>query len=419
MLKRIAGLITVGFLAYIFLTGTVTQANDDEATIRILYYWGDTDSDVSARYLKDILDNEFEEAFPNVELIQETYDNETYKRKIRVLMAADELPDIMFGYGGGFSQVYAEKGKLLFLDDYIDDFYKEHMNMEMQENFIYDGKQYGICFSYWIGVLYCNRTLFEQVGVDIPETYEELLEACVQLRLSGIEPIACGMLNRWQGQQWINNFTMQLGGAKLYNAMAKEEHFNNQALTTAAQLTADLVEADAFSSNMFQISSGEAEEMFLNGEAAMIYIGSWFTNSAEECLGDSLEVAKMPVVPGALENGDYHGGGVNGWMVSAETQYPELATDIVSWLSYRLSCYQPENATFKIEEGDEATKTSETSQKILDLYSDKKQSGIAWDTLMRPEITDIWLEMCSELFEEKLSGERFTELLVNRILQDG
>lgn len=419
MLKRIVRLTKRGILLCLAVAGALSytaNAEEEKITMEFMHFYGDTDTDISAKYMKEILENEFEEKFPNVNLVQEIYDNQTYKSKIKVLMAADEEPDIMFVYGGGFSELFVKSGRILQLDEYLDDFYKEHMDMELQKNFIYDDQLYGICFSSWKGVLYCNKSLFEKIDAKIPETYEELLEVSKKFRDAGIEPIACGMLNQWQGQQWINNFTIQLGGTELYKKMANGAVSMDQpALRQAAQLTADLISANAFCSNMKNLSSDEAEELFLSGDAAMIYIGSWYTTTAEECLGEDLEVTLMPAVQGYQESGDYHGGGSNGLMVSSKTKYPELAAEIVAWLGYRISCYQLANATFSIESGDEVGKISELSQKIIDLYKDKSNGGEAWDTLMKSDVAAKWLDVCGMLFDGKLDGSDFIKKLEQQL----
>ena len=419
MFRRAVVLSGMGILVSALVMGTTVygaQNTEDKISIRMLHYWGDTDADVSSRYLKEILEEEFPKAFPDVELIQDTCDNETYKNKIKILMASDEQPDIMFSDGGGFMKSFVDAGKVLPLDDYMDDFYKEHMKTDMQENFIFDGQQYGTCCTYWTGVLYCNQELFDQVGAEVPETYEELLESVKKLRSVGIEPIALGMVNKWPGQQWINNFTIQIGGAEHYKEMARgEASLNDPILAEAANLTENLITENAFCSDMYKLTSGEAEELFLSGGAAMIYIGSWFTTFAEERIGDNLKVAKMPVVPGAKYTEDYHGGGVNGWIASADTEYPELAANIVAWLSYELSCYEPECGSFTVESEDQKMNISPISQQILDMYENKKEGGIAWDTLMSPKQAGIWLDTCARLFEGRLNGRRFTESLASQI----
>lgn len=418
-MKKIVKYITTGILVFTLSGQNFVYANsgvEEKKTVHILYYWGETDNDASAPYLKELLNNDFANAFPNVELVQDICDNETYKKKIKVLMATDELPDIMFGYGAGFSEIYAEKGKVLFLNDYLNDFYKEHINMDLQESFMYEDQLYGICFSSWTGILYCNKTLFQKAGVEIPQTYEELLNVCEKFREKSIEPVACGMMNKWQGQQWINNFTIQLAGADLYNDMAQGKiSMNNEFLRNAAQLTENLVQSGVFCRDIYQLTSGEAEEKFLDGNAAMIYIGSWFTNSALERLGDQVEVAKMPVIPGAIDTKDFHGGGSNGWMVSADTEYPELCTEIVAWLAYQLGCYQPQNTTFFIDEKDKKVDISTLDKKIMEIYQDKENGGVAWDTLMKPENADTWLDMCSKLFEGTINGREFAKILGEEI----
>ena len=419
MFRRAVVLSGMGILVSALVMGTTVygaQNTEDKISIRMLHYWGDTDADVSSRYLKEILEEEFPKAFPDVELSQDTCDNETYKNKIKILMASDEQPDIMFSYGGGFMKSFVDAGKVLPLDDYMDDFYKEHMKTDMQENFIFDGQQYGTCCTYWTGVLYCNQELFDQAGAEIPETYEGLLESVKKLRSVGIEPIALGMVNKWPGQQWINNFTIQIGGAEHYKEMARgEASLNDPILAEAANLIENLITENAFCSDMYKLTSGEAEELFLSGGAAMIYIGSWFTTFAEERIGDNLKVAKMPVVPGAKYTEDYHGGGVNGWIASADTEYPELAANIVAWLSYELSCYEPECGSFTVESEDQKMNISPISQQILDMYENKKEGGIAWDTLMSPKQAGIWLDTCARLFEGRLNGRRFTESLASQI----
>lgn len=396
--------------------GITVGAQEEKITLRFMHFYGDDDTDLSGQYMREFLETEFQKVFPNVELVQEIYDNTTYKSKIKVAIASGETPDIMFSYGAGFSENFAKAGMLLPIEDYLSEFYKEHIQLDKQENFIYDDTLYGICYSQWTGVLYCNQTLFNQIGVAIPETYEELIEVSRQFREAGIEPVACGMITKWQGQQWINNFTIQLGGTELYNKMASgEETMNNPILAEAAQLTADLVKTGVFCSDILQINSGEAEQKFLNGEAAMIYIGSWYTELAQKHLGKNLVVAKMPSVPGALENSDYHGGGINGWLVSADTKYPELATEIAAWIAYRLSCYQPDCGTFEIEAKDQVRVISGAEEEVINLYEEDSSGGVAWDTLLRADYIDIWLDLCAQLFEGTVDGEEFAAALGNQL----
>lgn len=389
-----------------------TQPDESRITIHIMHYWGNTDADISARYFNEILENEFSEAFPGVELVQETCDNETYKKKIKVSIASGEAPDILFSYGDGFMKTFVENGKLLALDQYIDDFYQERMMEDKQQGFVFDGQRYGVGCSSWQGVLYCNQELFDQAGVEIPTTYEELLAACKELRKADIEPIALGMTNRWQGAQWINNFILQLGGAEHYKELAYGEiSRDDPVLEQAGQLTADLISVNAFCRDMYKLNSSQAESLFLEGGAAMIYMGSWFTVQAEEGLGDQLVVAKMPTLEGAACQEVYHGGTANGWVVSADTEYPELSAHIAVWLSYQLSAYEPENAAFDIPQEEWKNTIRPAALTIQELYQDQKAGGVNWDTMMASQDASKWLDAAADFWKKGQTGKDLTAAL--------
>lgn len=407
-LKKISCLILALILCMRAFT-VKASAQEEKTTIRILHFWGDTDTDPSCKYLNKLLSEEFEKEFPDVDLVQITCDKETYKQKIKVLMAADELPDIMFDYGGGFSEAFVNAGRLLSLDSYLSDFYREHVKEEYQENFIYDDKQYGIGFSQWVGVLYCNQELFDKYNIEIPETYAELKRACRTLRNAGIDPIACGMADKWAGAQFVNNFMFQLCGLDMYNDMADvSQSMNNDKVVQAAQSVADLLSAGAFSENMMSMNSGDGEEEFLSGEAAMIYSGSWFARTVYDRLGDKVTAIKMPKLSGAVETEDYHGGCSDGWVVSSSTQNPELSVRIAEWLAYNIGTFQPENSTFNIAEKDIRQETDSLSKQIQELYKDKKSGVINWDVLLTPERSNLWLDTCSELLAGFTNGIGFS-----------
>ena len=390
-------------------TDVMAMTQEEKTTIRILHFWGDSDTDPSCKYLNTLLSEEFEKDFPNVDLVQVTCDKETYKQKIKVLMAADELPDIMFDYGGGFSEAFVNAGRLLPLDDYLSVFYKQHVEEEDQINFIYNVKQYGIGFIQWQGVLYCNQEIFEKYDLDVPETYDQLKEACRVLRKAGIDPIACGMADKWAGAQFINNFMFQLCGLELYNNMAEvSQSMNNEKVTQAAQSVADLLNEGAFSENMMSMNSGDGEEEFLSGKAAMIYNGSWFARTVSDRLGNKVTAVKMPKLSGAVETEDYHGGCSYGWVVSSATEEPELSVQIAEWLAYNIGTFQPESSTFRIEKEDVRQEEDPLCQQIQKLYENKENGAMNWDVLLTPERASLWLDTCTELMAGFTNGRGFS-----------
>ena len=257
--------------------------------------------------------------------------------------------------------------------------------------------------------MYCNQEIFNEYNIDIPETYDQLKEVCRVLRNAGIDPIACGMADKWAGAQVINNFMFQLCGLEMYDDMADvRKSMNNEKVAQAAQYVVDLLNEGAFSENMMSMNSGDGEEEFLSGKAAMIYNGSWFTRTVSDRLGDKVTAVKMPVLPEAVETEDYHGGCSYGWVVSSATESPELSVQIAEWLSYNIGTFQPENSTFRIEDKDIRQEEDALSKQIQKLYENRKNGAMNWDVLLTPERASLWLDTCTELMAGFTNGKGFS-----------
>ena len=107
-------------------------------------------------YLKAI--EEWESNHEGYKIKFETFENQAYKTKIKSAVAANELPDLFFTFGGGFSQPFAESGKVLPLDDYYAN-YKDQLPEAALKNQTYDGKIYGSTFTTPVSVMFYNKKI--------------------------------------------------------------------------------------------------------------------------------------------------------------------------------------------------------------------------------------------------------------------
>ncbi len=105
MKKKLALLLTAALAA-----GTlVIPASADEA--KTLTMWTiATEGDANYQAYQNAI-ADYEEEHPDVTIEMESFENESYKTKIKAAVAANELPDIYFTWGGGFSSAFVEAGK--------------------------------------------------------------------------------------------------------------------------------------------------------------------------------------------------------------------------------------------------------------------------------------------------------------------
>ncbi|MDO4272782.1 MAG: extracellular solute-binding protein [Eubacteriales bacterium] len=390
----------------------------DKKTINIFTLYSESNSDAGAAYFREAL-AEAQEAFPDYELVHETADVETYKTKIKAMVAADEVPDIFFAWGAGFVKPFVDAGKVMALDEYMDEETNSRLLAGANDEFLFDGKTYGLTSYKWIGALYCNTELFEKYEVKIPETYEELMTACKTFREAGLNPMVVGMKDKWPGQQYLNEFTVQLAGSEETNKMAsKETSFDNEYLAKAAQLTKDLVDAGAFNDGALGLTRDESEAAFLQGEVPMNFTGSWFselTSGENSKVDGKVTAVRFPVVEECKDVNNFFGGAINGLCVAADCEYPEETAEVCKFLAEHSAIADGGLVTWEVPEEAKASVHS-LNQEIIEFSKDAAGYSLAWDTLLEAADAQEWLNLVAQLFGGEVeSGEAFAKTLQDTI----
>src|SRR5690606_23521107 len=110
-----------------------------------------------------------------------------------------------------------------------------------------------------------NKRMFEEVGVEAPQTYEELVEVVDAFKNEGIQPIALGNRDAWTGSLWYMYLADRIGGADtLSNAIDRTGSFEDPALIEAAEKIQELVEIGAFVNGFNGLADQEVKSMFMN-----------------------------------------------------------------------------------------------------------------------------------------------------------
>lgn len=63
-----------------------------------------------------------------------------------------------------------------------------------------DGKTYGVPYNSQPIVMFYNKTLFGELGLEIPQTWDELLAVSEQIKASGTAPMVIGSKDGWATQ---------------------------------------------------------------------------------------------------------------------------------------------------------------------------------------------------------------------------
>jgi len=194
--------------------------------------------------------NRFEKANPNTKVQIQTFENDAYKTKLAIEMAGGTPPDVLFTWGGGPLTELGSFGKVLELSDFLNkDGWRNRFIDQALNICSSDGNIYGVPLDLSLVLLWYNRHLFEQSGVQPPGTFQELLELCGKLNQQHIVPLSLGNMKQWPGAFYFVYLATRAGGTPLFlDAAAGKPGFSfaDPAFVRAGAAVQKLISADAF-----------------------------------------------------------------------------------------------------------------------------------------------------------------------------
>lgn len=216
----------------------------------------------------------FEDEYPGVKVNQESTTLENYQDVLKLKFSTGDVPDVLFGGPKTYS-VFVDSGNVEDLSGYD---FVSRVQQNTLENVKIDGKVYGIPLDVMANAVLYNKDIFEEVGLQIPKTYSEFINVCKKLDEAGY--IAC-TAGYQDGISVGANFYTIFYGTPYYNMSSFEDEMISgakhagdypelvKALTQWREIMAYQNE------DCRSINTDRAEQMFANGEAGMLIIGTW------------------------------------------------------------------------------------------------------------------------------------------------
>lgn len=212
----------------------------------------------------------------NVEF--EFYENEQYKTKLTTLMASNSVPDIFFTWELSYLKPFVDGGKVYSLQETMnqDSDWKDSFSDGVLEMLTFNDEIYAVPTQKAFCTMFYNKKIFSDNGVTVPKTYEEFLKVCDQLKANGVTPMTLAATDAWIPAEFIQQVSNGIAGMDLYNGIVDgNRKWNDKAHIEAAADVQDMVNKGYFQDGMLGMSAEESKSMFMNGKAAMYFMGSW------------------------------------------------------------------------------------------------------------------------------------------------
>lgn len=325
--KRLTALLSIACMAVSMVAGATSVHADDETVVNIFHHIGEEDGRVKLESICELLS----ERNPGVKYEAQGIDYSQYGSMLKTKIAGGDAPDIIFGR----PKVYADLIAAGHIMDLSDQDFLEHVDEAALESMKVDGKVYGVPTNMGgMGVFY-NKEVFEENGVDVPKTHEELMEAARKFQDAGIVAFAHGFKEGWTAQCDIQSdlygYCLQQNPTMFKDIMSGEKKFADYPeFRDVVQRNADrlsFVGGDDFGTDV-----NKARNMLMNGEAAMFIGGNWDIGVFQ----DSGMVEKIGFFPTPNNpDGDPIQGLASGgsYMIYSKTEHPEEAMKFIEFMA--------------------------------------------------------------------------------------
>ncbi|BBH22109.1 hypothetical protein Back11_34540 [Paenibacillus baekrokdamisoli] len=247
---------------------------------------------------KKAVEDGYRKLYPNATIQWDITLGATYFDKLKAQFASDTAPDVTFYQ----SLDFAKAGNLMDLSN--EPWVSRMTDAAMKDPTLsYEGKLYGAPGSGNVGGgIWYNQDLFNKLGIQVPKTVQEFLDACEKIKTAGKTPIALGFKDLWTANMflmsWLQSYSFPNDadyGKKLYDGTVK---FDDAVIQKVYQNVEAMKSKGYFNKNALSIDWPQSAQLFASGDAAMIVQGPWMPSSNKENIEkggyDSFQIGFFP-----------------------------------------------------------------------------------------------------------------------------
>lgn len=264
-------------------SGGEKEKSDDSETVIRFATW-DVADDIE---LQQGLVDDFNESQDEIKVVLEAYGSE-YDTKIAAGMGAKDAPDVMYMWN--YPQY---KDGLEPLDSYIEDKgaeYKDNFYETLWNYNALDEEIYGIPVGYTTHVVYYNKDIFEEAGIDYPQsnwTWEDLQETAKALTNESTK--TTGFV--FPGKPDPYDFEMFLWGNG--TAFADEEGNLEGSINSPKGIEVFELFQGMLKEGYAITSEGSGDTEMRSGRVGMFINGAWYLSSLQNA-GINIGIVEIP-----------------------------------------------------------------------------------------------------------------------------
>ncbi|WP_262500210.1 ABC transporter substrate-binding protein [Phycicoccus endophyticus] len=360
------------------------------------------------------------------------FQNDAYKQKVKTALGAGQAPTILWGWGGGGLKSWVDAGQVEDLTDFFTE------NADLKDTIFpaafgaatIDDKVYALpCETVTPIVMFWNKSAFEKVGVEPPQSWGDILDLVPKFNNAGIAPFSLGGQSRWTNMMWLEFLFDRIGGPEVFQAVfdGEKDAWSNPDAITALTEMQKLIEMNGFIKGFASITadSNADQALLYSGRAAMMLHGAWTYGGMKNDGGDFVTGGHLgymnfpPVDGGKGDPSDSVGNPAQYLSISAKASDDEKAAAkaFLAESQFTDSIQQAwiDSGNIPVAQGSDSLIGSGEDADWLNfqygIASGAKSFAQSWDQALPPTQAEVLLDNIAKLFQMSITPQQFASNL--------
>lgn len=222
---------------------------------------------------------------------------ENYQQVIRSSLTSASAPDLLKWWNGYRLQELARSDGLLDITDQWDEAVANGwLDDATRDAFSYDGSVYAMPFdaNYW--VVYYNKAIYADLGLEVPTTWEEFLSNAEAIADADITPFFATIDGGWTSFIWYEELLSKTDPQLYIDLTSGDADYTSPESRAVMELWLDLYDRGLFTPA--DTPWADEPSMLASGNVAMTVAGAWRNGAFVEAglTADDYGAFVMPVV---------------------------------------------------------------------------------------------------------------------------
>ena len=217
----------------------------------------------------------FEKQNPTIHVVQTAQKNTEYNTILSAALSGGSGPDVFQTRAYGGLETFAQSGYLEPLEQWVPALKNFAPTPLKGATSIKDGKIYGVPFASQTLFVFYNKSMYDKLGLTVPNTWSDFLTVLDKLKKAGIQPLANGAKDGWTLEVMMGALSPNFYGANdFFDAVVKgQTTFEDPRFVNSINRLNDL---KPYLPNLYMgVSYTDMQQSFINEQAAN-YIGGSF-----------------------------------------------------------------------------------------------------------------------------------------------